>query len=108
VLSAGNTPGVWPWKGTPRGTALTIRWREGEGRRIIRFGASDMARLTQFKIGWCMIAIAIVGYFCAFPELAVLLGIFVASLLFVSPVLVAPYLAHCFLLRSHGPADPRP
>ena len=75
---------------------------------MIAFGASDMARATQLKIGWCMIAIAIIGYFCAFPELAVLLGIFVASLLFVSPVLVVPYLAHRFLLRYHRPADPRP
>jgi hypothetical protein len=84
------------------------RWREGEGRLIIGFGASDMARATQFKIGWCMIAIAIIGYFCAFPELAVLLGIFVASLLFVSPVFVVPYLTHRFWLRYHRPADPRP
>ena len=52
-----------------------------------------MARRTQFTIGWGMIAIAIIGYFCAFPELAVLLGIFVASILFVSPVFVAAYLA---------------
>ena len=83
-------------------------WREGEGRLIIGIGASDMARATQFKIGWCMIAIAIIGYFCAFPELAVLLGIFAASLLFVSPVFVVTYLAHHFLLRYDRPADPRP
>jgi hypothetical protein len=57
---------------------------------------------------WCMIAIAIIGYFCAFPELAVLLGIFVAALLVVSPVFVVPYLAHRSWLRSHRPADPRP
>jgi hypothetical protein len=82
-------------------------WREAKGRLIIGFEVSDMARATQFTIGWCMIAIAIIGYFCAFPELAVLLGIFVASLLFVSPVLVVPYLAHRFLLRIHRPADPR-
>jgi len=67
-----------------------------------------MARATQFKIGWCMIAIAIIGYFCAFPELAVLLGIFVASLLSVSPVFVGPYLAHRFLVRNQRPVDPRP
>ena len=66
-----------------------------------------MARATQIKIGWCMIAIAIIGYFCAFPELAVLLGIFVAALLFVSPLLVVPYLADRFLLGNHRPADPR-
>jgi hypothetical protein len=82
-------------------------WREGKGRLIIVFGVSDMARATQFTIGWCMIAIALIGYFCAFPELAVLLGIFVASLLFVCPVLVVPYLAHRFLLRNHRPAGPR-
>jgi hypothetical protein len=67
-----------------------------------------MARATQFTIGWCMIAIAIIGYFCAFPELAVLLGIFAASLLFVSPVFVVPYLAHRFWLGYHRPADPSP
>jgi hypothetical protein len=67
-----------------------------------------MARWTQFKIGWYMIATAIIGYFCAFPELAILLGIFVASLLFVSPAFVVPYLAHRFWLRYHRPADPRP
>jgi hypothetical protein len=66
-----------------------------------------MARAIQFKIGWCMIAIAIIGYFCAFAELAVLFGIFVASLLFVSPILVVPYLAHGFWVRAHKPADPR-
>ena len=65
-----------------------------------------MARATQFTIGWGMIAIAIIGYFCAFPELAVLLGIFVASLLFVSPVFVVPYLAHRFWPRNHRPANP--
>jgi hypothetical protein len=67
-----------------------------------------MVRATQFTIGWCMIAIAIIGYFCAFPELAVLVGIFVASLLFVSPVLAVPYLASRFLLGNHSPSDPRP
>jgi hypothetical protein len=66
-----------------------------------------MARATQFTIGWGMIAIAIIGYFSAFPELAVLLGIFVAALLFVSPAFVVPYLAHRFVLRNHRPADPR-
>ena len=59
-----------------------------------------MARATQFTIGWCMIAIAIIGYFCAFPELAVLLGIFTASLLFVSPVLVVPYFAPSLLATN--------
>jgi hypothetical protein len=64
-----------------------------------------MARATQFTIGWCMIAIAIIGYFCAFPELAVLLGIFAATLLFVSPIMVVPYFALRFLLRNDRPAD---
>ena len=67
-----------------------------------------MARATQFTIGSCMIAIAVIGYFCAFPELAVLLGIFAASLLFVSPVLIAPYLAFRYFLRNHTRGDPRP
>jgi hypothetical protein len=64
-----------------------------------------MARAKQFTIGWCMIAIAIIGYFCAFPELAVLLGIFAASLLFVSPVLVLPYFALRFFLRNPQAQD---
>jgi hypothetical protein len=63
-----------------------------------------MTRAAQINIGLCMIAIAIIGYFCAFPELAVLLGIFAASLLFVSPVLVVSYFALRFLLRNQGPA----
>jgi hypothetical protein len=67
-----------------------------------------MARAMQFTIGWGMIAIAIIGYFCDFPELAVLLGIFVTSLLFVSPAFVLPYLAHRCWLRFHRLADPRP
>jgi hypothetical protein len=67
-----------------------------------------MARATQFTIGSCMVAIAIIGYFCAFPELAVLLGIFVASLLFVAPVLVMLYLACRFSLRNHRPSNPAP
>jgi len=86
---------------------ISGRLREGIGRLIIVFGVSDMARAAQFTIGWCMIAIAMIGYFCAFPELAVLLGILVAALLFVSPVLLVPYVAHRFLLRNHRPADPR-
>jgi hypothetical protein len=67
-----------------------------------------MARATQFTIGWGMIAIAIIGYFCAFPELAVLLGIFASSILFVSPVFGVSYLALRLLLRNHRPASPRP
>jgi membrane protein YdbS with pleckstrin-like domain len=70
------------------------------------FGGSDMARATQLTIGWCMIAIAIIGYFCAFPELAVLLGVFVVAVLFVSPVFMVPYLAHRFWLEFHRPANP--
>jgi hypothetical protein len=58
-------------------------------------GVFAMARAVQLRIGWCMIAIAIIAYMCAFPELAVLLGIFVVALLFVSPILAAPYLARC-------------
>jgi hypothetical protein len=66
-----------------------------------------MVRATQFTIGWGMIAVAIIAYFCAFPELAVLLSIFVASLLFVSPVFMASYLTLRFWLRNHSPANPR-
>jgi hypothetical protein len=65
-----------------------------------------MTRFTQFTIGWGMIGIAIIGYFCAFPELAVLLGIFVAALLFVSPVFMASYVALRFWLRKHEASDP--
>jgi hypothetical protein len=66
-----------------------------------------MSRPTRFTIGWSMIAIAIIGYFCAFPELAVLLGIALAALLFVSPVLVTSYFACRLSLGDHRPADPR-
>jgi hypothetical protein len=75
---------------------------------IIGFETSDMARVIKVKFGWCMIATAIIGYFSAFPELAVLLGIFVASLLFVSPVFVLSYLALHYSLSYHRPADLRP
>jgi hypothetical protein len=82
-------------------------WRSVKGLLIIVIGVSDMARATQINIGWCMIAIAIIGYFCAFPELAVLLCIFAATILFVSPVLFVPYFALRFLLRNQRPADRR-
>jgi hypothetical protein len=67
-----------------------------------------MPRLVQFTIGRYMIAVPLLGYFCAFPELAVLVGIFVASLLFVAPVLVLVYLVCRFSLRNHPPSAPRP
>jgi hypothetical protein len=67
-----------------------------------------MSRAAQFTIGGFMIAIAVIGYFCAFPELAVLLGIFVATLLFVSPALVVPYFVCRFLSRHQGRAKPCP
>jgi hypothetical protein len=66
-----------------------------------------MSRATRFTIGWCMVAIAILGYLCAFPELTVLLGIALASLLFVSPVMAMSYLACRFSLGDHRHADPR-
>jgi len=66
-----------------------------------------MVRATQFRIGWYMVAVPIIGYFCAFPELAVLLGIFIAALVFVAPVLVMSYFVCRFSLRTHGPSDPR-
>jgi hypothetical protein len=55
-----------------------------------------------------MVAVAIIGYFCAFPELAVLFGIVVASLLFIAPVVVVVYLACRFSLRNHRPSNPDP
>ena len=82
-------------------------WRDAEGGLIIGFGGFAIARGSQFSFGSGMIAIAIIGYFCAFPELAVLLGSFVASLLFVSPFFVAAYLALRFLLRNQGLVKPR-
>jgi hypothetical protein len=66
-----------------------------------------MARAAQITIGWCMIAIAIIGYFCAFPELAVLLGIFVVALLFVSPVFLTTYFTLRCSPEYHQPANPR-
>jgi hypothetical protein len=67
-----------------------------------------MTRAGQFTIGAYMVAIAIIAYFCAFPELAVLLGILVASLLFVAPVLATVYVACRLLPKNHQPSDPRP
>jgi hypothetical protein len=47
-----------------------------------------------------MVAIAIVAYFCAFPELAALLGIFAASVLFVAPIVGLMYIVCRVALRS--------
>jgi hypothetical protein len=47
-----------------------------------------MVRVTQFKIRWYLIAVPTIGYLCAFREIAVLLGIFLASLLFLAPIVV--------------------
>jgi hypothetical protein len=58
-----------------------------------------MARALQFTFGRFMVATVIIGYFCAFPELAVLLGISLVSLLFVAPVLATSYCACRFSLR---------
>jgi hypothetical protein len=66
-----------------------------------------VARSIQFTIGRCLIAIAIIGYLCAFPELAVLLGIGVAALLFVAPVVMLSSLACLALPRDHQPSIPR-
>jgi hypothetical protein len=74
---------------------------------MIGSGGLVMARSTQFTIGWCMVAIATIGYFRAFPELAVLLGILLASLLFVTPVVAMSYFACRFSLRNHRLSDPR-
>jgi hypothetical protein len=67
-----------------------------------------MARATQFTIGWYMVAVVIIGYFCAFPELAVLLGIFIASLAFVAPVLVMVYLVCRFSAGTCRSSNHRP
>jgi hypothetical protein len=67
---------------------------------MIGSGGIAMSRATRFTIGRYMVAVAIIGYFSAFPELAVLLGIFVASLLFMAPVLAAVYLACRFSIRN--------
>ena len=66
-----------------------------------------MVRLTQFKIGWYLVAVPVIGYLCAFPELAVLLGIFLAALAFVTPVLAVVYFGARLVLRAHGPSHPR-
>jgi hypothetical protein len=60
-----------------------------------------MTQATQFTIGRYMVAVVIIAYFSAFPELAVLLGILIASLLFVAPVLVIVYFACRFSHRNH-------
>jgi hypothetical protein len=83
-------------------------WREGNGLFIIRWGRF-MARALPLKIGWCMFAIAFIRYFCAFPDLAVLLGNFVASLLLMTPTFIVQYYAHRFLLgHRHFPAELTP
>jgi hypothetical protein len=66
-----------------------------------------MVRVTQFKIGWYLVAVPIIGYLCAFPELAILLGIFLAALAFVAPVLAVVYLGVRLALRAQGPSHPR-
>lgn len=65
-----------------------------------------MVRVTQFKISWYLVAVPIIGYFCAFPELAVLLGIFLAALAFVAPVLAVVYLGVRLVHRAQGPSHP--
>jgi hypothetical protein len=65
-----------------------------------------MLRPAQITIGRCMVAIAIIGYFCAFHELAVLLGIFAAALLLVAPALAAVYLACRFSVGDGRPPAP--
>jgi hypothetical protein len=67
-----------------------------------------MTRATQFTIGRYLIAVPIIAYFCVFPELAVLLSIFIATLAFAAPVLVLSYLGCRYLgpspLRNNEPA----
>jgi hypothetical protein len=63
-----------------------------------------MTRATQFTIGQYLVAVVIIAYFSAFKELAVLLGILIASLLFVAPVLVIVYFACRFSLGNQRPS----
>jgi hypothetical protein len=67
-----------------------------------------MVRATQFKIRWYVVAVVIIGYFCAFPELGVLLGIFIASLLTVAPVLVMLHLVCRFSFGTRRSSNHRP
>jgi hypothetical protein len=67
-----------------------------------------MTRAAQFTIRQYLVAVPIIAYFCAFPELAMLLGIFVTSLLFVAPVVLAVYLSCRFLLRDRRPSNLHP
>ena len=55
-----------------------------------------MTRATQFTLGRYMVAVALIGYLCAYRELAVLLAIALAALLFAAPVPVTMY----FVCRS--------
>src|SRR4051812_4214742 len=93
ILQAGSAGRGRGWRGDRAGTdrPRTGQGRAGQLAREPRNGPGIRARgavscavmiRPQHTIGWCMIAIAVVGYFCAFPELATLLGIFIASLLF--------------------------
>jgi hypothetical protein len=67
-----------------------------------------MTRATQFTIGKYLIAVPIIAYFCAFPELAVLLSIFIVTIAFAAPVLALSYLGCRYLgprpLRNNGTA----
>jgi hypothetical protein len=45
-----------------------------------------MARKLQFTLAQLLVAVVVIGYFCAFWELAVLLGIFLLTLLFLVPI----------------------
>jgi hypothetical protein len=66
-----------------------------------------MRRTAQITIAMYLVAVPIIAYFCAFPELAVLLGIFAASLLFVAPVVAVVYLACRLSFRSERPWNSR-
>jgi hypothetical protein len=67
-----------------------------------------MVRAIQFTIRRYLLAVPIIGYFCAFPELAVLLGIFVAALLFVAPVVMLAYLVCRSSLGNGGASNTPP
>jgi hypothetical protein len=65
-----------------------------------------MVRVTQLKISWYLVAVPIIAYLCVFPEMAVLLGIFLAALAFVAPVLAVVYFGARLGLRVPGPSHP--
>jgi hypothetical protein len=84
-------------------------WCRTTRRNIIELGGLAMHRGPQVTLCRYIVAVAVIGYFCAFRELAVLLGIFLAALLFVAPMAAVSYFACRFLLGAHRrPSAPVP